>query len=62
MNLFKDEPEIPLGLGMALASNPYSMNNFSQMTTEQKQAVIDRTNSINSKTEMEALVRTLSAE
>lgn len=62
MSIFSEPPEIPLGLGMALASNPYAMNNFSALTNEQKQAVIDRTHEINSKKEMEAFVRTLSAE
>ena len=62
MNLFTDPPEIPLGLGIALAANPYSMNSFAAMTNEQKQAVIDRTQSIKSKAEMEAFVSTLSAD
>lgn len=62
MSIFSEPPEIPLGLGMALASNPYAMNNFSALTNEQKQAVIDRTHEIDSKKEMEAFVRTLSAE
>jgi len=62
MNLFEEQPEIPMDLGMALASNPYSMNNFALMTNAQKQAVIEQTRSIESKSEMEAFVRTLSAE
>ena len=62
MNLFTKPPEIPLGLGMALAANPYSMSSFTAMTNEQKKDVIERTNSINSKAEMEAFVSTLSAE
>ena len=60
MSLFTDPPEIPMGLGMALASNPYSMANFATMTDEQKRAVINRTQSIKSKEEMEAFVSTLS--
>ncbi len=52
-------PEIPLGLSMALASNPYAMNNFSQMTNAQKRDVIERTNSISSKKDMERFVQTL---
>lgn len=62
MNLFTDPPEIPMGLGMALASNPYSMANFAAMTNEQKQNVINRAQSIKSKKEMEVFVSTLSSE
>ena len=62
MNSFTKPPEIPLGLGMALAANPFSMSNFAAMTNEQKQDVIERTKSINSKSEMQAFVQTLSAE
>lgn len=60
MNLFTDPPEIPMGLGMELASNPYSMANFAAMTDEQKQAVINRAQNVKSKEEMEAFVSMLS--
>ena len=62
MNIFEEQPEIPLGLGMALASNPYSMTSFAQMTNEQKRAIIERTNGIESKEEMQAFVSTFSLE
>lgn len=48
-----------MGLGMALASNPYAMNNFSQMTNAQKRDVVERTNGINSKKDMDRFVQTL---
>jgi len=57
MSIFSKPPEIPLGLGIALASNPYAMNNFSAMTNEQKQSVIERTKSIDSKLDMEIFVQ-----
>lgn len=62
MNEFSNSPEIPMGLGMALASNPYAMNSFAQMTNAQKRTVIDRTNGINSKNDMELFVQSLSSE
>ena len=58
MDELSKSPEIPMGLGMALASNPYAMNNFSQMTNAQKSEIIERTNSINSKKDMELFVQT----
>ncbi len=62
MSILSDEWEVPLGLGMALAANPYSMSNFAAMTNEQKQEVINRAQSVKSKAEMEAFVSTLSVE
>lgn len=58
-NNLVDGPEMPLGLGMALAQNLEAMNRFAQMTSAQQQAVIARTHSINSKEEMRALVDSL---
>ena len=57
MDELSKSPEIPMGLGMALASNPYAMNNFSQMTDAQKWEIIERTNSISSKKDMELFVQ-----
>lgn len=62
MDLFFGQPEIPVGLGMALTKYPSAMDSFSMMTKQQRQAIIERTQSINSPAEMEAFVRRLSAE
>ncbi|NCB74137.1 MAG: hypothetical protein EOM51_05260 [Clostridia bacterium] len=59
MDDLSKSPEIPMGLGMALASNPYAMNNFSHMTNAHKRDVIERTNDIESKNDMERFVQTL---
>lgn len=61
MSIFSEQPEIPMGLGMALMSNPYAMNNFSAMTNEQKQSVIEHTKSIDSKLDMEIYVQSFSS-
>ena len=45
-----------MGLGMALAQNVEAMQVFSAMSPAQQQAIIDRTHSVNSKKEMQALV------
>ena len=49
-------PDIPMGLGMALAQNKAAMEAFSAMTPAQQQTVIDHTHSIGSKKEMQAYV------
>ena len=53
--------ELPLGLGMALAQNEEAMQKFESLTDTQKQAVINATHSVNSKREMQQLVRDLSS-
>ncbi len=49
--------DIPMGLGMALAKNLEAMNAFTALSPEGKAAVIARTHSVQSKKEMEQLVR-----
>ena len=53
--------ELPLGLGMALAQNEAAMQKFESLPDPQKQAVINATHSVNSKREMQQLVRDLSS-
>lgn len=52
-------PEIPMGLGMALAQNRAAMDVFAAMTPEAQQSVIEHTHQIASKREMQAYVATL---
>lgn len=47
---------LPLGFGMALAQNEAAMKRFSSMTEAEKQAVIQRTQQVKSKSEMQQLV------
>ena len=54
-------PELPLGLGMALAQNVKAMESFCAMSQQQKAAVIARTHNIRSKQEMHAYVESLAA-
>lgn len=53
-------PEMPIGLGMALAKNLNAMNYFASLTPEQKQQVVDHTHSIRSKEEMDQFVSDIS--
>lgn len=59
MENYVDGPEMPLGLGMALAQNEKAMEKFARMSHTQKQALIERTHSIRSKAEMRTLVESL---
>lgn len=52
--------ELPMGFGMALAQNETAMQRFESLTEPQKQAVIAATHNVNSKREMQQLVRDLS--
>ena len=48
--------DVPMGLGMALAQNVEAMQAFSAMEPAKQRAIIDRTHTIGSKKEMQALV------
>ena len=49
-------PEMPMGLGMALAKNLEAMNRFASLPYEKQQAIIEHTHQIGSKKEMEQFV------
>ena len=53
------QPEMPLGLGMALMMNPKALDYYSKLPNEQKRAVIDNTHSITNKADMQAYVESL---
>lgn len=48
--------ELPVGFGMALAQNESAMVNFSALALKQKQEVISRAKSMQSKTDMQRYV------
>lgn len=56
---FAEGPEIPMGLGMALAQNVDAMNRFAALPESEKQSIIAHTHSIQSKKEMQAYVASL---
>lgn len=53
--------DLPMGFGMALAQNQNAMTNFSAMSAEQKQSVINSTKQIKSKKEMKGFVSNLAS-
>ena len=51
-----DKPDIPLGLGLALAQDSDALTRFAALPDEGKRKVIEQTHSINSKQEMKDFV------
>ena len=62
MNIFSKQPEMPLGLGMALMMNPNALNQYSNMSYEQKCDIIKKTHSIDNKADMQAFVDSLAMQ
>ena len=54
--------KVPIGFGMALAMNPLSMNAYSAMTEEQKQAILERAHNARSEKEMHDIVNGISGK
>ena len=50
---------LPIGFGMALAMNPPAFNAYSNLTEEEKQALIDRAHHAGSLEEMHEIVAKL---
>ena len=51
--------ELPLGFGMALAQNESAMKQFESLSESEKQAIIEQTHKVQSKSEMHQLVQSL---
>ena len=56
MKNYANGPEIPMGLGMALAENLPAMEYFSSLSPRQQQEIIRKTHQISSKEEMQQFV------
>ena len=59
MSNYTNNPEIPMGLGMALAQNLDAMNRFAALPAEAKLRVIEGAHSIRSKEEMQAFMQSM---
>lgn len=57
-----DYNELPIGLGLAFATNRMAMDRFVDMTDDEKAEFIERSRSIMSKKEMERLVGSLAED
>jgi hypothetical protein len=51
-----DEKELPLGFAFRMASNQAAMENFANMTEEEKRQVIEAARTISGKSQMQNLV------
>jgi uncharacterized protein YdeI (YjbR/CyaY-like superfamily) len=54
-----NKPDLPLGLGMALANNSAAMTKFANLSDDRKREIIEQTHSLNSKQEMKEFVNGL---
>ncbi|MCL2812901.1 MAG: hypothetical protein FWD25_13565 [Clostridia bacterium] len=56
---FANGPDMPIGLGMALAQNLGAMERFAKLPKEEQQRVIAGTHGIGSREEMQAYIGSL---
>lgn len=56
---FDDRPEVPLGLGYALAMNSDALKVFSDLSAERQRQIIEDSRSVVSKVEMRRFVENL---
>lgn len=54
--------DMPIGFGLSLAANAKSMEAFSNMSDAEKEAVVEKSRHMHSRTDMEKLVSSLSEE
>ena len=54
-----EKPQIPLGLGYALAENTSALKYFSELSSEKQRQIIDRTSEISSRAELRSFVRNM---
>lgn len=59
---YHKNPEVPLGLGMALSQNLQAMETFAGLSCDEQHDVVARAHSIRSKDEMQQLVNNLSVQ
>ena len=57
-----DYNTLPVGLGLAFATNRMAMDRFVDMTDEEKKEFVERSRSVMSKKEMDSLVSSLAED
>lgn len=60
MNALNPIADLPMGLGMALVQNVSAMERFAELSPDEQRQIIDQTHTINSKSEMQSFVQSLS--
>ena len=54
-----DKPQIPLGLGYALAENTGALKYFAEISSERQREIIDRSTEMRSRAELRNYVRSM---
>ncbi|MGN0612836.1 MAG: hypothetical protein ACI4JB_02970 [Porcipelethomonas sp.] len=54
-----EQDKIPMGFGMALAMNPEAMEKFALLPEKKKQAIINGTHAVSSRSEMRQYVENI---
>lgn len=62
MQNLNDRPEVPLGLGYALAMNSKALETFANLSSERRKQVIEASRGVGSKKEMRQLVEDMCRE
>lgn len=57
-----DRNDLPLGFGFALAQDPEAMKHFSALPEAEQAQLLQKARSVSSRQEMQAIVRSLSAQ
>ncbi len=58
----ESRPEVPLGLGYALAMNNKALEKFAQMSSEHRRQIIEQSRSMISKQEMRQFVDSIGSD
>jgi len=56
MDSYLNDPQLPMGFGMALAQNLPAMEYFSALPRDRQQQIIQQTHAVRSKADMRAFV------
>ena len=59
MDTFNPMVNLPMGFGMALAQDLNAMEHLASLSADEQRRIIDHTHTINSKSEMQSFVRSL---
>ncbi len=62
MQNLNDRPDMPLGLGYALAANSSALKAFAELSSERQRQIIENSRSVTSKTEMRKFVENIKSK
>lgn len=62
MQNINDRPEVPLGLGYALAENSNALKAFAELSSERRKQIIENSRGVTSKAEMRKFVESIKSD